>query len=364
MRSPSGSLILLREPLSFSILIHWRQGVCLSCVIPLGLCYVDDCQGVPGMSAIIYVRYGTNNTLQAVPDLLRGKTQSEAIAAFLQPPIGSLVAATISTFGIYFIASFLYVCPSFMRTYHLLNLPQRDPWHMFSSFLQYLCIAPSFTNVLNVYAFCNLHDVSWGTKGSDKADVIPSVSSKKDGDTAVVEDKAAVQADVDAAFKDTVTRALKKDNKVEVVEKPTLDDQNKTFRTRLVSVWMITNGALVIAIQQNNSFSNNAAAEEQHLEEKQRLYFTIILYSTFVLSLVRFIGVSTFLDIDCHRVAELPIHSVSTTFSGATCSDASAAPDLSLQPSSHFIFSLVCGGNLMDFCIFSYHPHFHSSIIP
>jgi cellulose synthase/poly-beta-1,6-N-acetylglucosamine synthase-like glycosyltransferase len=26
-------------------------------------------------------------------------------------------------------------------------------------------LAPSFTNVLNVYAFCNLHDVSWGTKG-------------------------------------------------------------------------------------------------------------------------------------------------------------------------------------------------------
>lgn len=31
--------------------------------------------------------------------------------------------------------------------------------HMFSSFFQYLCLAPSFINVLNVYAFCNLHDV-------------------------------------------------------------------------------------------------------------------------------------------------------------------------------------------------------------
>ena len=42
---------------------------------------------------------------------------------------------------------------------------QSDPWHMLSSFPQYMLIAPSFTNVLNVYAFCNLHDVSWGTKG-------------------------------------------------------------------------------------------------------------------------------------------------------------------------------------------------------
>ena len=35
-----------------------------------------------------------------------------------------------------------------------------DPWHMFHSFPQYMLLAPSFTNVLNVYAFCNLHDVS------------------------------------------------------------------------------------------------------------------------------------------------------------------------------------------------------------
>ena len=50
---------------------------------------------------------------------------------------------------------------------------------MFSSFPQYLLLAASFTNVLNVYAFCNLHDVSWGTKGSDKAEALPSISSKK-----------------------------------------------------------------------------------------------------------------------------------------------------------------------------------------
>lgn len=34
--------------------------------------------------------------------------------------------------------------------------------------IQYLLIAPSYINVLNVYAFSNVHDVSWGTKGSDK----------------------------------------------------------------------------------------------------------------------------------------------------------------------------------------------------
>jgi chitin synthase len=111
--------------------------------------------------------------------------------------------------GIYFISSFLY----------------RDPWHMFSSLVQYLLLAPSFTNILNVYAFCNLHDVSWGTKGSDKADALPSVSSKKakDEETAVVDDMHKVQEDIDSAFKETVNRAVAKFDKKEEVEKPTMD---------------------------------------------------------------------------------------------------------------------------------------------
>lgn len=175
---------------------------------------------------------------------------------------------------------------------------QRDPWHMFSSFLQYLCIAPSFTNILNVYAFCNLHDVSWGTKGSDKAEALPSVSSKKgkDAESPQVEDTIKVQEDVDAAFKETVTRAVTKVQVKEEVEKPTMDDQNKTFRTRLVSFWMFTNAGLAIAIENMSGFSTNDDLEQQEkdLQKMQNQYFAVILYSTFGLSLIRFIGVRDF----------------------------------------------------------------------
>jgi hypothetical protein len=80
---------------------------------------------------------------------------------------------------------------------------------------QFLLIAPSFTNILvselstqrvlyheteatvhlsqNVYAFCNLHDVSWGTKGSDKVEALPAAQSKKDGGEKVVETQEKVQ---------------------------------------------------------------------------------------------------------------------------------------------------------------------------
>lgn len=165
---------------------------------------------------------------------------------------------------------------------------------MFSSFLQYLCLAPSFTNVLNVYAFCNLHDVSWGTKGSDKVDALPSVSSSKTKDAeTVVEDTMKAQVDVDSAFKETVTRAVTKVEVKEVVEKPTMDDQNKTFRTRLVACWMLSNAGLAVAIQNIDGLpTGNEAADDAALQAKQNTYFAIILYSTFGLAAVRFTGVS------------------------------------------------------------------------
>ncbi|KZV76117.1 glycosyltransferase family 2 protein [Peniophora sp. CONT] len=223
----------------------------------------------------------TVKSFLAIPDELKNKTTSQIIATFFTPPVGSLVAAMVSTFGIYLIASLLY----------------RDPWHMFSSFFQYLALAPSFTNVLNVYAFCNLHDVSWGTKGSDKADVLPTVSSKKgkEGDQAVVEETARVQEDLDAVFKETVTRAVTKVKVVEEIEKPTLDDQNKTFRTRLVAFWMLSNAGLAVAIENINGLvdtndSKEILQEQADLRTKQNDYFAFILYATFGLSLIRFIG--------------------------------------------------------------------------
>jgi len=220
----------------------------------------------------------TGRAFAKIPSELQNKSVSQVILTFFEPPVGALIAAMVSTFGIYLVASLLY----------------RDPWHLVSSFLQYLLLAPSFTNVLNVYAFCNLHDVSWGTKGSDKADVLPAVaSSKKGGDAPVVEETARAQEDVDAVFKETVTRAVTKLEVKEVPEKPTMDDSNKTFRTRLVAFWMLSNATLAIAIETLNGLQNNTETlgqEQAQLSAKQNVYFSIILYSTFGLALVRFIG--------------------------------------------------------------------------
>ena len=85
-----------------------------------------------------------------------------------------------------------------------------------------------------------------------------------------------------------MTRVKTKD----VPEKPTMDDQNKTFRTRLVAMWMLTNAGLAIAIENINGIST--ANDEEVLQKRQNTYFAIILYSTFGLASVRFIGVCFF----------------------------------------------------------------------
>jgi chitin synthase len=202
---------------------------------------------------------------------------------------------------------------------------------MFSSFFQYLMLAPSFVNVLNVYAFCNLHDVSWGTKGSDKAEALPSVSSSKGKgeEAAVVQDTERMQEDLDDTFKETVNRAVTKLVVTEVPEKPSLDDQNRTFRTRLVVFWMLSNAALAMAIENINGLpSSNLESDEQNLRKKQNTYFAFILYSTFFLSAVRFMGVSGFsLYLDCSE-SKSASYSACGTSSSATFSGASAGLDM------------------------------------
>lgn len=159
---------------------------------------------------------------------------TSSVAAFLGSNSVVIVIALAATYGLYFVASFLYF----------------DPWHMFTSFLQYLLLQSSYINVLNVYAFSNWHDVSWGTKGSDKAEALPSVQSSKaeDGKAVVIEEIDLPQADIDSQFEQTVKRALTPYVAPKEETKKTLEDSYKSFRTRLVTLWIFSNALLAVCI--------------------------------------------------------------------------------------------------------------------
>ena len=151
---------------------------------------------------------------------------------------GIIIIAIAAVFGLYFVASFMYL----------------DPWHMFTSFPQYLLIMSSYVNILNVYAFSNWHDVSWGTKGSDKAEALPSAQTTKagDGKTTIIEEPDMPQVDVDNQFEVTVKRALRPFVPENEVEKKSLEDSYKSFRTQLVSAWIFSNALLAIIITSDN----------------------------------------------------------------------------------------------------------------
>ncbi|KFH45846.1 Chitin synthase-like protein [Hapsidospora chrysogenum ATCC 11550] len=190
---------------------------------------------------------------------------------------GVLIIALVTIYGLNFIASFMYL----------------DPWHMFHSFPQYLILMSTYINILMVYAFNNWHDVSWGTKGSDKAEALPSATvTKGEKNEAVVEEIEKEQEDIDSQFEQTVRRALVPYKEVDEIEKADVEDSYKSFRTGLVVTWLFSNIFLIVVITSENF--DNFGIGKTH-SERTANYFKFLLYATAVLSLVRFTGFLWFL---------------------------------------------------------------------
>ncbi|GAA5840244.1 hypothetical protein JCM5353_007839 [Sporobolomyces roseus] len=77
-----------------------------------------------------------------------------------------IVIALAATYGLYILSSILYF----------------DPWHLVTSFLQYLLLVPSFIIVLTIYSFANTHDLAWGTKGDTTVKDLGKASKTKNAD--------------------------------------------------------------------------------------------------------------------------------------------------------------------------------------
>lgn len=56
-------------------------------------------------------------------------------------------------------------------------------------------------------------------------------------------------------------------------------------------MWMLTNAALAIIIESISGVDTNTQQAETELRARQNAYFSFILWATFGLSAVRFIGV-------------------------------------------------------------------------
>lgn len=180
----------------------------------------------------------------------------------------NLIVSTASTIGLYFIMSFLYL----------------DPWHMFTSFLQYYILLPSYICTLQIYAFCNTHDVTWGTKGDNvmKTDLGGAIGK---GSTVELE-MPSEQLDIDSGY-DEALRNLR--DRVEVPEPGVSDEQMqqdyyKSVRTYMVVTWLVANATLAMAISE--AYGGSSIGDN--------FYLRFILWSVAGLAVFRALGSTTY----------------------------------------------------------------------
>ncbi|KAE9378105.1 glycosyltransferase family 2 protein [Stipitochalara longipes BDJ] len=194
----------------------------------------------------------------------------------------TLIISLASTYLLWFVVSFLFF----------------DPWHMFTSFIQYLLLTPTYINILNVYAFCNTHDITWGTKGDDKAEKLPSATLKPGGkvDVNIPTDDGDLNAQYEAEMRKIVSKAPpeKRVHSASEIQ----EDYYKSFRSFVVIFWLVCNFGLVAVVL---STAGLERVTTQTGTSRSAIYLAVVLWSVAGLSAFKFIGAMWFLIVRMFR---------------------------------------------------------------
>ncbi|KAJ3304147.1 Chitin synthase, class 2, partial [Blyttiomyces sp. JEL0837] len=195
------------------------------------------------------------------------------------PAFRDMCVSVLSTYGLYIFSSILHL----------------DPWHLITCLAQYVLMIPSFVNVIMIYAFCNLHDVSWGTKGITAASELKPVVAKATNDSGQKVVTVDLPSSGDEANKvwEMHRNALMKESenldkrKEDEGTKTVDDDFFKQFRTNTILLWFITNGLLVY-IFTNPVVVRKLFPKSTSQQGAVNPYITFLLWSIAVLSAIRF----------------------------------------------------------------------------
>ncbi|KAK7057241.1 chitin synthase-domain-containing protein [Favolaschia claudopus] len=175
-----------------------------------------------------------------------------------------------------------------------------DPWHMVTSFVPYLLLSPTYINILNIYAFSNLDDISWGTKQdsiveTDLGAVVQDIHAQVDVEM------ATDQADVNNIYEEALynlktrkpafgsTHAMSNSEKDQAAK-----DYYANVRTNVLLAWVLSNGLLLVGIlgsgaSPSSSFAQSAGAS------RTKAYLAFILAFTTIQNLIRFAASTCYL---------------------------------------------------------------------
>lgn len=257
--------------------------------------------------------------VKSVEDFIKIKNFKELF--FDNSRFRDLVVSVLSTYVLYFAASFMYF----------------EPWHMFTSFIQYILISPTYINVFNIYAFCNLHDLSWGNRDDEVIkDETPAkmlkVSKKElekqgydsdklkqlgfneedeeamEGEYLITMDAPIDRDDVDRQYLENFKYLNEKSGKpahrinrfgIKVkIDSRDEETKNKDYyafvRSLVVGFWMGTNCCLVAVVLSMDGFTKDQTLNNSGTKRSE-IFLSVILWLVTFLAAFRFVGCTVYL---------------------------------------------------------------------
>ncbi|TFK56805.1 chitin synthase 2 [Heliocybe sulcata] len=195
-----------------------------------------------------------------------------------------IVISLVATYGLYFIASFMHF----------------EPWHMFTSFIQYMFLLPSYVNILMMYAMCNLHDVTWGTKGDNGSskDLGGAKKIKDDAGNEMMElELPSAREDVDQlwAASRSALRYKPAEEKEHRDAATKQSDHDRNSRTNVVLAWVGTNMLMIVVFTSEAFLTWVNEHIETTADSTFNPYLTFLFFALAGLSAIRFFGSAMYL---------------------------------------------------------------------
>lgn len=185
----------------------------------------------------------------------------------------NIVVSVVSTYGMYILMSILYL----------------DPWHLLTSSVQYFILLPAYTCTLQIYAFCNTHDVSWGTKGDNdlKMDLGSAVVKSADNKDVVEIEIPGEQLDIDSGYEEALhnIRERKALPPSPPNQQTIREDYYRDIRTRVVLIWLVSNIILALIMVQVFGYGST----------NDNVYLKIILWTVATMTAARSLGSMAYL---------------------------------------------------------------------
>ncbi|VUG20103.1 CHS2 [Brettanomyces bruxellensis] len=220
-----------------------------------------------------------------------------------------LTVSLASTYALYLLSSLLFF----------------DMFHLFACILQYLLLNPAYINVLTIYAFCNIDDISWGTKGANKPEggssepkKVANVAKQKTGGSAAADEHVLLLSealkDPDEMYREAQSELESSDDGGHHQSDSSIKISRKNYakgRTYTVLLWLLSNFVLLvvvlrtgglddfISIQKEGYQSNNSGTtttvssrlfKRQYDQESATIFMTVILWIVAGMALYRFIS--------------------------------------------------------------------------